>query len=1050
MKVTEEFSGTNHDFYYLPYVTDMSPVQSKIDITGRSSVPSMNFTVWDNDRELSDKFKGVNYEASQVEVGFYDSDDNLEGTFKGILTDVSFEESQIDFTVRGEESKDIESFFEFFNYDTFQYFNIFSFKNVELEPIWNRNYEGIWEMAEDFSANPRSDFQNVAIESMKSFCLEPLAVGDSKVVLTTKTNKYNKYVYNPSQEKMERDGVSHTLFDDPGAGTAEAWIGQPNSHNFEKIRYGGLNLNGTTGFYELTDVETTGDYKIKHDHLQGTPIIPIKATEVRDVIWVKANGFLPYEGDDNINFKTGFIDVGELFFLGDSPISNSERPVTLYRYEIETGGVVNDFIKLKIHNNPKNPDHDLAFDNPLAQSCLPWPGKLDSDNSIPFSTNEGSRTHTMFAKVSAALGRGRSDWINEFAPERKVRLVSFEWIVKSMDMMFDNFGKFDQYDSLETDVFKNDLKRAFDNRLRGVRIDMLEDQSEFMDVLSNNFDEFNPQQAGEVNEDLLNNASGKFGVVAESEIIFGSDENDIYEKVYFNLPQDAGGRWVKEVNDDDTTDNSDIENTEVFNEDENGNLEKIGNYLTFKRQYINREELAGDGIGIGKDDAENYFLNKKYRGIFEPVPENSQDLGKFFPIVYGHVEKAPMLHVISKKTFFGDENFTAGDDVYIFAAHPCSIEDESDIVIHWIPNSENTSNQRRNGVEVYHSTAKNPFPNRLENHYREVVDPNGNTVVTTESINYPYHRLDTFKTLDEKTLYGIRLQGAEWNHELGTLDKRYAIRNGLGSSTLYATFSGYLDDDLGSITGESQSLIQHPLHILEHFVKNYGVHPFSEDVLDEENIKREVARTSSYRASVFLSIPEELNFSTIFTSLTEDICKQFGYFKFRKDGVINFKSDDFDYVDYSKPLSEGLNVMNEVQEVSEGYKEIYTKIIYRYKKNWHTGGYDGVIELNKSNNEHCLKASESKGQQETFEIDADFVNSGYIARVVANKYARRLCKRRIRYSLSIKDTGLDFEPGDYVPLTYTPLGLKNTPVLITSVVEDGHKIDLEVLELIDP
>lgn len=238
--------------------------------------------------------------------------------------------------------------------------------------------------------------------------------------------------------------------------------------------------------------------------------------------------------------------------------------------------------------------------------------------------------------------------------------------------------------------------------------------------------------------------------------------------------------------------------------------------------------------------------------IKNAVPQNSDNLGVPIPIIYGAVEKIPMVWAIGQKST-NTNSFGVGDDVYLFASHRCKlgvITDRS-LLTKINKTDPSTGDDADNGVykyrtsgisllnnqavdaleisdglrvEVYWSLedkrvldAKinpgnknwipNPFPKWLNNSGNET---DANLLLYKDhSIRRvsPYHRVRTLKTLKGDTVQGIQLRGGEFDwFDLSATNNfevrgQYPIRYGMGNSKLYVSVEGYEDEYDGFYTG---------------------------------------------------------------------------------------------------------------------------------------------------------------------------------------------------------------------------------------------------------
>jgi hypothetical protein len=409
-----------------------------------------------------------------------------------------------------------------------------------------------------------------------------------------------------------------------------------------------------------------------------------------------------------------------------------------------------------------------------------------------------------------------------------------------------------------------------------------------------------------------------------------------------------------------------------------------------------------------------------------------------------------MLHAVSKKIIFG-QNVSSGDDFYVYASHQCNVSSEFDITLELLDEKGNTPREFLGDSKYLDPSniIESPFPNAIEDHYYILssfeFDSDSKGFVETQTdfigpdkIYNPYHKLQNLNTSTSEKMYGIKLRGSEYRAEAGTLDRRFPIRNGVGSSKIYASFGGWKDDS-GEYTGNPGSLITHPLDIIRHFNDFYGNFPNNQDMLDVVNLNFIKSKTPHHRASVFIRESMSLH------SLIKKINQQFGYHAYFKNGRVYFAILDFESVDSSKPIAEGYNLLSGAKQNFTGYKDSYSEVYYKYNKNYVSDNFENFLVLNKNNNSYCASASESGGSKGKLDIDADYVYSSSIANEVASRIAKISSSKKAEYSISVRPVdGVSFNPGDYVPMTCSFLGMDNTPVLVMSVRQSKDVVEMNV------
>jgi alpha-tubulin suppressor-like RCC1 family protein len=571
------------------------------------------------------------------------------------------------------------------------------------------------------------------------------------------------------------------------------------------------------------------------------------------------------------------------------------------------------------------------------------------------------------------------------SPNRQVKRIDFQIDIPGIDVKNANYSK---------------LK----NRLKGRRVEVIKNfQSMVQDLglISNS-----GSSDSDINLNIINNITGEFAVVRNSRVFYNNSISALIERVNFDVEGGQSDRDVITVSQDDSKD------TQAPDLDR-----KFINLLSYNA-YNSR--LSGDEFNheevYGIEAARLYFLRQQYRIINDPVPPGSKELGKFFPMMYGYVKKYPMMQVISSDVTMESAGQTsAGNDVYIFSSNPCNISDDSDIVIN-LEDEDGRITEAELGFSVlWPHIIQSPFPNVLKDHNYKIRDK-----LYSGDINTPYHRVDSFETLYGDLLYGIKLRGYEWDETMGISDKRFPIRNGVGTTNLLIDVPGAFDKTSG------QTYL-HPCDIIINFIKDNCEFPYSENIIDLDSFQRVKGLTRFYLASI--PLPEE---TTPF-QLLDSICRQFGYFWHLNYGRIYIGILDLFDIEYDKFISEAGDIVGRVSEIDEGYKNTYSKIEYNYFKDWSKNSFRYSINLDKDNNKYCAVAAMSKGGKGVYKVDADYVTDMNVAIDVSSRLAKYLSRRRKVYTCQIKKSGIGYLPGEVVQISYSPLNLRYDEVLITSV-----------------
>lgn len=741
-------------------------------------------------------------------------------------------------------------------------------------------------------------------------------------------------------------------------------------------------------------------YGIKNEH---RPYEFIAEQGKHDVVYIDSAGLVP-ESLDDPKYGVGFVS------FGDTLDRNGEDIVKFHRYKLTNtynnvvdptfdGTIVETLLKLEINNRAVDPGHTYAVQALQGGFELPRGGLYEDDPVF--------------------IGNWQSTLVR-------------------MDVLLTGYD-----DQVEVRLQQEEQRDLLRDRYKGFRIDMLADVEDLRQVISQQQEDLAGtdavSQSVALNQRLLNNTDGLFAVCTGSEIV--KINNEYIEYLYFfDSYEDntANPLFLVEEDLEGETDPDAIEERSGVKV-ENAKEIYYTNYLVYDPDFKTAsEQVNTDIFSLGVD----YFTRSTYRVVRDPVPQKGEDLTKAFPIVYGYAQKVPLLHVISKKPVRGID-ITSGDDVYVYAAHSCDVQGPSDITIYLEEGDKvgDTKNDtERYGLNIQPHIVKSPFPSYVRGHhelYEEQNPVTGRFVGFTRgrvTLYNPYHRLRRLKTLGGVELQSIQLRGDEWDYRLGQLDKRFPIRNGLGSSRLYATFGGHVSKD--------GLLIEHPVDIFKHFVQTYGDWPYNERFLDLDSLEEVKSLTRNYVASVYLDQPVGVE------ELAANLFKQFALFPYLESGALKVRKIDLDVVDWSKPIAENLNLLEGVVEESKFLKNIYDRITIDFAYNYITKKYDGRIALNALNNQYCAKASKAKGGRREFKIEAKYLHDAAVAREVANIYARLLSQRRIEYTLQIfRDDDIVFSPGEIVPVTYRRFDLFEEPVVVLEVSPDQGVYEIRVVRI---
>ncbi len=790
-----------------------------------------------------------------------------------------------------------------------------------------------------------------------------------------------------------------------------------------------------------------------------------------DRILINSNNFTPDSNDPE--YGTGFIHLGQKMVEKNSARTVSTVQAQGFNIVLETPISYKVFNRYKIHSVTEDVfDYRELADSNRTEENLVNPMSLielqihnrhlDPENDYAISVNSQDASMELpdpddwrIQRWNSEDGKWEkkvSDRICPFPNEddirdQKVELYQLDYYVGVIQVILTNLSE----EEINAFVF-GDLKFKLANRYRGLRVDQVLSLEQLKtDVSSaiayqttggiNTAGEISVEELG---ANIVNNATERFGVCKGSLISVNTDTTPptILENLFFHIPEESG--FKVPIIDEPVTENPNTVQTKAF-EDSKKQFKMFTNKLSY-RPIFNSSSEQERGFGdpqqdYGSTEASEYFKNTSYRIIHNPVPQNSPDIGKHFPIIYGNVKRVPLMQVISKIALYEDQE-TAGDDIYVYASHPCDVVTGHDIVLEYevenktkLQSEQETIERQRSGLAS--SVAKSPFPSYEDGHVD--LDRQTGGRYSRRRLTLPYHALVDIEALDGRKYKAIRLRGAEWQAEAGKSDKRYPIRNGLGSTPLYGSMGGWVDN-YGEYLGRG-GLIEHPIDIARHFIRNYGKKPYCLDAIDLKAASNTKSKTASYRAAVFMREP------MLTDEFLAEITKQFCLFYARKKDKIVFYTPEVKELDYRKPILDKINIVGMPKENTDGYKKSVTEIVYRYNYDFPSDKFMDTIYLNAENNENLAKASKSLQNRQVMEVEAKWVNDHNTAYNVALNMAKLFGSKRRYFDLTVRQIeGIEYEVGDCVPLTIERLSAVNLPCYILSVlVREDNLVELKLL-----
>lgn len=446
-----------------------------------------------------------------------------------------------------------------------------------------------------------------------------------------------------------------------------------------------------------------------------------------------------------------------------------------------------------------------------------------------------------------------------------------------------------------------------------------------------------------------------------------------------------------------------------------------------------------------------------------PVPENSDSIGRPFPIVYGAVEKLWAIHAISTKST-RQNSFSVGDDLYIIAGHEIVDSDPTEIKVYYGLDENAQGQTYKPGTIDY---IPNPFPRSISEieHWNE----SGYSLRSGDSDKdtSPLHKLVRVTTRSGQVLTGVRLRGDEYtgwvvkddgtDNDDGDLpavngQPQFPIRYGLGGSKVYVSFRG-MEDTSGEITGHPKSLIEHPIDIIKHFILNYTNLVDAEEnfgfdgvSINEESFAIAKSRLSNWKFAV--GITDIANGKEILDRITQQ-CKSIWALKNGKFEIYTFDLENQNSTIY---IDERQHFKTSPKWSRPSSSSVYNDFIARYGFDPVTNEYKKVITRNKHNDQRCRNSFSAYGFVRSHdEILLPDIYDSYTANKLIDHYVamHAMQRRSLIVDLRLDDESSQLRPGVQVMLTYSNFdGTYSEDIfLVLSSVVSYNKINIKFLEV---
>lgn len=475
---------------------------------------------------------------------------------------------------------------------------------------------------------------------------------------------------------------------------------------------------------------------------------------------------------------------------------------------------------------------------------------------------------------------------------------------------------------------------------------------------------------------------------------------------------------------------------------------------------LNEGSIPNRLVKFSSERVEDKVFLMSYRSPPENVPEE----GQMIPIVYGYVEKFPMIQAISKKYSYANLGL-AGDDIYIICSHPISRRDHNSVQIWWgldeIANGSDpmlSIQTQINTEENAHDYARNfvipnPFPA-----YESMIKTGILTIDTgVDDIgaielkhryyageSNPFHYLVEVEDNFSGVHTGVRLRGDEYKGG-GNEDPRFLIRNGLGSSKLYASFVGKPDDAIGTITGNPNGVITHPAHIIMSLLIDIG--EVRKQDIDMNSFAKAYSSDPEMRLGVYIT-----DNSTLLADLFTEISTHSFLFHYINNGKHCIASISFE--DSKNPVakfsidSDGLRIIN---VNSSAYYLEYTGVDVRYGYYFPTGEFSKTISFNKDNNSKCRTSFRRSQENNVASIDLKYCFDDSMAYKIASRYVDLYTQIRTSVTLVVPmdKTTSNIKIGDVISITASKMlnyasnsvGLNAERFVVISVLSGGAGSD---------
>jgi len=471
-----------------------------------------------------------------------------------------------------------------------------------------------------------------------------------------------------------------------------------------------------------------------------------------------------------------------------------------------------------------------------------------------------------------------------------------------------------------------------------------------------------------------------------------------------------------------------------------------------------------DNVTVNKTDTAKFLITRK------PVPENADSVGKPFPIVYGHVEKMYAVWAISAKST-RQNSLSAGDDLYVIAGHKIYDRSPTEVRVYFGLDENAQGMNYKHGSLDY---VPNPLPRSISEidpwHEGNLTGDTQPTVTSKYDLRSgdpskdvcPFHKLVEVTTNYGDVVTAIKLRGDEYTGwfdgnelppvEVGDGDlpgingqPQFPIRYGLGNSKIYVSFRG-MEDTTGVITGIPNSLIEHPVDIIKHFLLHYTNINNDRSKINDQTFADAKARLENWRFGA--AITDIADGKKILERLTGQ-CKANWQWK---NGVFNISVLDLENRDPVFFINEREHFVGKQSWSRPKLSGMYNDFIMKYGFNSIKNEYDRVVVRNKSNDQLCRNMYSEYGVIRSLkEILCPDIFDSFTANKLMDHYVLLYAIQRHTFTTNLRysEDTREIQPGSVVSITFVDVDDVETTetYLATSISMKRDSFKASFLEL---